>query len=88
MTLDTLIIFVGAVIAVLPFLGFPIGFEHLFFFIAGVAVVGTGIAVRRQKAEHAIPPPPAHTPSFVESTPDAPSSVAPSENAEHQHDVI
>lgn len=48
MSLDALVIFAGAVVAILPFLGFPISWDHALFFILGVCVVALGIAVRRK----------------------------------------
>ena len=49
MTLDTLIICAGAFVALLPFLGFPQSWDTAFFFLAGIFVVGLGIAVRRKR---------------------------------------
>ncbi len=48
MTLDALIISAGAVVAILPFLGFPSSWDHAIFFIAGLCVIALGIAVRRR----------------------------------------
>ena len=62
MSLDTLIMAVGAFVAVLPFLGFPSSWDNVMFFIAGVIVVVLGIVVRRRI--------PRKTPrSYVESRP-------------------
>lgn len=51
MTLDTLIMLSGAFVAVLPFLGFPNSWDKIFFFLAGVFVIGLGIVVRRRLAQ-------------------------------------
>ena len=48
MTLDTLIMFSGGFVAVLPFLGFPNSWDNVFFFLAGIFVIGLGIVVRRR----------------------------------------
>ena len=47
MTVDTLLIFSGAFVAILPFLGFPQGWDTILFFLAGIFVVALGIVVRR-----------------------------------------
>lgn len=48
MTLDALIILAGAIVAVLPFLGFPSSWTHAMYFIAGLCVIALGIVVRRR----------------------------------------
>ncbi len=48
MTLDALIMLCGALVAILPFLGFPSSWDSVLFLIVGVAVVALGIAVRRR----------------------------------------
>jgi len=48
MTIDTLIMLGGAVVAVLPFLGFPHTWDNVIYFIAGVCIIALGIAVRRR----------------------------------------
>jgi len=48
MTLDTLIMFIGTMVAVLPFLGFPNSWDTVFFFILGVSTIVLGIIVRRR----------------------------------------
>ena len=48
MTLDTIIMLLGAFIAILPFLGFPASWDTVLFFLAGIAVIALGIAVRRR----------------------------------------
>lgn len=47
MTVDTLIMFSGAFVAVLPFLGFPNSWDTALLFLAGVLIIGLGIVVRR-----------------------------------------
>ena len=49
MTLDTLIMFSGAFVALLPFLGFPQDLDAVFFFLAGIFIVGLGVTVRRRR---------------------------------------
>lgn len=48
MTLDTLIILAGALVASLPFLGFPASWDTIFFFLLGVLIVVLGVVVRRE----------------------------------------
>ena len=48
MSLDALIMLTGALIAILPFLGFPVSMQIWMFFILGVTVIALGIAVRRR----------------------------------------
>ncbi|HEV3245074.1 MAG TPA: hypothetical protein VG102_01835 [Candidatus Paceibacterota bacterium] len=52
MTLDTVIMAFGAFVAVLPFLQFPQDWTNFFAFLAGVIIVGLGIAVRRRGLGH------------------------------------
>ncbi len=47
MTVDTLLIFSGAFVAILPFLGFPQRWDTVLFFLAGILIVALGIVVRR-----------------------------------------
>ena len=58
----------GALVAVLPFLGFPSGWDTAFYFLLGVFIIALGIVVRR--STHT---PPASSPKqesmFSESTP-------------------
>ncbi|OGG80368.1 hypothetical protein A3A39_04245 [Candidatus Kaiserbacteria bacterium RIFCSPLOWO2_01_FULL_54_13] len=51
MTLDALIMLAGALVAVLPFLGFPNSWDSVFLFLLGVFVIGLGIVVRRRIGE-------------------------------------
>ncbi|QQG37911.1 MAG: hypothetical protein HYS26_04785 [Candidatus Kaiserbacteria bacterium] len=48
MTLDAVIMLVGAFVALLPFLGLPNSWDTALFFGAGVVVIGLGIIVRRR----------------------------------------
>ena len=48
MTLDTLIMLSGALVALLPFLGFPPDMRSILFLILGIFILALGIAVRRK----------------------------------------
>ncbi len=48
MTLDTLIMFSGALVALLSFLGFPNSWDTVIFALLGVFIVILGIVVRRR----------------------------------------
>ncbi len=48
MTVDTLLMTLGAFVATLPFLGFPQSWDTVLFLIAGILVVALGIVVRRR----------------------------------------
>ncbi|MBP9757511.1 MAG: hypothetical protein KBD06_02835 [Candidatus Pacebacteria bacterium] len=48
MTLDSLIMLGGVLVAVLPFLGFPNLWDTVIFVILGVIIVSLGIVVRRR----------------------------------------
>ena len=48
MTLDTLIMLAGAFVAALPFLGFPSNWDTAMMFLAGIFIIGFGIALRRR----------------------------------------
>lgn len=67
MSLDALIIFVGALVAILPFLGFPISWDHAMFFILGVCVIVLGIAARRRLGRGSRSPHTVHDDHQVES---------------------
>jgi len=47
MTKDTLLMLIGAFIALLPFLGFPNSWDTVLLVISGACVIALGIAVRR-----------------------------------------
>lgn len=48
MTLDTVIMLCGAVVAVLPLLGLPNSWNEVLLFLFGVCIVALGIIVRRR----------------------------------------
>ena len=48
MTLDTLIMFCGVLVATLPFLGFPNSWDTVFFVFLGIIIISLGIVVRRR----------------------------------------
>lgn len=48
MTLDALIMLVGAFVAALPFLGLPNSWDAAIFVVLGVLVIAFGIVVRRR----------------------------------------
>lgn len=48
MTTDTLIMFAGACVAILPYLGFPNSWDSVMFLILGVCIIALGIVVRRR----------------------------------------
>lgn len=68
MSLDALVMFLGALVAVLPFLGFPTVWDTYILLILGILIVACGIVVRRRlnqkfrKAEQ-------HPRTFAESAP-------------------
>ena len=55
---DVLIMLLGAFVAFIPFLGFPQSWDTVFLVVAGVCMIGLGIAVRRGKK------PPQQLPSY------------------------
>jgi ABC-type multidrug transport system fused ATPase/permease subunit len=48
MSLDALIMLVGALVAIMPCLGFTIAMQMWIIFVLGVIVIALGIAVRRR----------------------------------------
>lgn len=48
MTIDALIMFSGALVTLLPFLGFPLRFDNAILVILGIFVITLGIIVRRR----------------------------------------
>ncbi len=48
MTLDSLIMLSGALVAILPFPGFPNSWDSVIFLVLGAFVVSLGIVVRRR----------------------------------------
>ena len=51
MTLDALIMLMGALVLITPTLGFPVSWYKPLFFIFGVIIIGLGIVVRRGGAK-------------------------------------
>lgn len=49
MSLDALIMFSGAMVALLPFLGFPNSWDAAIFLALGLFIVGLGVVVRRRR---------------------------------------
>ncbi len=66
MTLDSLIILSGALVAILPFLGFPNTWDSVIFVVLGVLVVSLGIVVRRRAPRRTVAD---RDSFFVENTP-------------------
>ncbi len=54
MTLDSLIMLCGALVAILPFLGFPNTWDSVFLVVLGVLVVTFGIVVRRRTPRRSV----------------------------------
>ncbi len=48
MTLDALIMAIGAFVLVLPFLALPSAWDTILLVLAGIAIIALGIAVRRR----------------------------------------
>ena len=48
MSLDALIMLFGALVAVMPFLGFTVDTQKWILFVFGIIIIGLGIAVRRR----------------------------------------
>ncbi len=48
MTLDMLIMFSGAFVALIPFLGFPLTWDNVILVVMGVLLIAFGIMVRRR----------------------------------------
>ena len=48
MTIDALIMFVGVLVAIVPFLGIPIDWHPAIFLTLGVLVIVLGVVVRRR----------------------------------------
>jgi hypothetical protein len=80
MTLDALIMLIGALVALLPFLGFPNSWDSVLYFLLGVIIIGLGIVVRRRNSHHTDLV--SHTPTsqpkqtFVEAAPTVDSTVS------------
>lgn len=48
MTIDVLIVFMGILVTLLPFLGFPLAIDNVILVVLGVIVIMLGIVVRRR----------------------------------------
>lgn len=68
MTVDALIMLMGAMIATLPFLGFPIRMDNLIMIAIGIIVISLGIIVRRRDVAHRVRERRTHQ-SYVENAP-------------------
>lgn len=66
MALDTLIMFLGTMVAVLPFLGLPNSWDTVLFFILGVSIIALGFIVRRRVGHRTGQ---GSRPTFVENVP-------------------
>ncbi len=49
MSLDALIMFSGALVALLPFLGFPNSWDAVLFLVLGLFITFLGVVVRRRR---------------------------------------
>lgn len=49
MSLDALIMFSGALVALLPFLGFPNSWDAVMFLVLGLFITMLGVVVRRRR---------------------------------------
>ncbi len=65
MTLDSLIMFAGAFVAILPFLGFPNTWDSVILVVLGAFVIALGIVVRRRTPRQSS----GRDSFFVENTP-------------------
>ncbi len=74
MTLDTLILLSGALVATIPFLGFPNSWDTVIFLILGIGIVALGIVVRRRTPRRMRHIQDSH---FVENQPSAKQSSDP-----------
>lgn len=78
MTLDALIMLLGALVAALPFLGFPNSWDTVLLFLAGVFIIVLGIIVRQRlpagKSGTGNHSPRGNGDTFVENLPDQPAS--------------
>ncbi len=71
MTIDALIMLMGALVATLPFLGFPIRIDNIIMIALGIIVIALGIIVRRRGVAQRARTTRAN--SYVESTPKGPA---------------
>jgi hypothetical protein len=72
MSLDALIMLFGALIAVMPFLGFTVDMQKWIIFVLGLIVVSLGIALRRRGQVK--PQAKRRRGEFIESSPAEPST--------------
>ena len=89
MTLDALIMLFGALISIIPFLGFTVSQQMWIFFFLGIIIIALGIAVRRRGKNKPL----ARTRKgeFVESVPSGIASYdieSRGDKHEHIHDNI
>lgn len=68
MTIDALIMLMGALVATLPFLGFPIRMDNVILVVLGIIVISLGIIVRRRDVAQRARERRAHQ-TYVESSP-------------------
>ena len=86
---ETLIIFLGAWVAVQSFLGFPLGWDMVIYAILGIIIVGLGVMMQRElvmrRGSRA-----RHTEAFVENAPqmDSVSEVVASTHEEEMDDMV
>ena len=69
MTLDALIMLCGTLVALLPFLGFPLRWDNVILVILGVFVIALGIIVRRRGLVRRGTITPKNGSSYVDSIP-------------------
>lgn len=74
MTVDTMIMLSGALVAVLPFLGFPNSWDNVLYFLAGIFVISLGIVVRR-RGQRLVVKQKREPRDFVEAAPHYPRDV-------------
>jgi VIT1/CCC1 family predicted Fe2+/Mn2+ transporter len=64
MTLDALIMLAGALVALVPYMGFPRSWDDVILVVLGIFIVILGVVVRRRKRR-----PSSTQQAFVESAP-------------------
>ena len=69
MTLDSLIMLVGVLVTLLPFLGFPLKWDNIILVVLGVVVIALGIIVRRRGLRNSSAVHKGNGTTFVESVP-------------------
>ncbi len=68
MTLDALVLLCGTLVALLPFLGFPVSYDNVILVVLGIVIIALGIVVRRRGLGYRSRAGKTNT-SFVESAP-------------------